>query len=302
MAGETKAKREGEGRASGMPLVRAVERAGAVLQTLLAQPRGMRLVELSAATGLHKSTLLRLLRTLMAMGVVRRDEDTDRYRWEPMLWLLISQSAQRHLADASLLDRLLRELAEATGQTAILSIPTTARTHMAQIAYALPRVALQVDVRYQPIVPMERTPAGTVQLAYMPGPELSAYLAARPELAPEGLSGSEEELLAELARVKRQGYAVTYRGAIDGTGAVGVPVQDERGRVVAALDLMGPAERLTEASLRDWLPRMRAAARRLSCFIYSRSAERAAAEADTGGMPRSETPFQKRGDRADDPR
>lgn len=285
-----------------MPLVRAVERAGAVLQTLLAQPRGMRLVELSTATGLHKSTLLRLLRTLMAMGVVRRDEDTDRYRWEPMLWLLISRSAQQHLADSSLLDRLLHDLAEATGQTAILSIPTTARTHMAQIAYALPRVALQVDVRYQPLVPMERTPAGMVQLASMPQSELSAYLAARAERAPEGLCGSEEELLAELERVRQQGYAVTSRGVIDGTGAIGVPVRDEGGRVVASLHLVGPAERLTEVSLRDWLPLMRATARRLSSFIYSRPAERAAAGLGTGEMPQNETPFQKRGDRPDDPR
>jgi DNA-binding IclR family transcriptional regulator len=285
MTGEAKAKRKREGCASAMPLVRAVERAGTVLQALLAQPRGMRLVDLSAATGLHKSTLLRLLRTLMAMGVVRRDGDSDRYRWEPMLWLLISQSARRHLADSSLLDRLLHDLAEATGLTAILSIPTTARTHMAQIAYALPRVALQVDVRYQPLVPMEKTPAGTVQLAYMPRPDLSAYLAARAQLAPEGLCGSEEELLAELARVKRQGYAVTYRGLIDGTGAVGVPVQDERGRVVASLDLLGPAERLTEASLRNWLPLMHAAARRLSCFVYSQPGERAVADRDTGEMP-----------------
>ncbi len=302
MTGEGKAGTEREGRSSGMPLVRAVERAGAVLQALLAQPHGLRLVDLGAATGLHKSTLLRLLRTLMAMGVVRRDENTDRYRWEPMLWLLIAQSAQLHLSDTSLLDRILHDLAETTGETATLSIPTTGRTHMAQIAYALPRVALHVDVRYQPIVPMERTPAGRVQLAHMPRPELSAYLAARAKFAPEDRDGPDEDLLAELARVKRQGYAVVSRGVIDGTGAIGVPVRDERGRVVASLDLLGPVERLTPESIRAWLPLMHAAARGLSSFVYLTPAERAVGEHDTGGMPQRETPFQKSADRMGDPR
>lgn len=60
--------------------IRAVERAFAVLKALQGMPDGAALVELQRATELSGPTLLRILKTLIAAGVVRRSMTDQRYR------------------------------------------------------------------------------------------------------------------------------------------------------------------------------------------------------------------------------
>ena len=62
-----------------------------------------------------------------------------------------------------------------------------------------------------------------------------------------------EPLLEELARVRRRGYATGFGEYDAGLNAVAAPVYDARGQVAAAVDVWGPAFRVT--------PRARAGAR-----------------------------------------
>ena len=54
-----------------------------------------------------------------------------------------------------------------------------------------------------------------------------------------------EPLLEELARIRRRGYATAIGEYELGLNAVAAPVHDARGNVVAAVDIWGPAFRLT---------------------------------------------------------
>ena len=54
-----------------------------------------------------------------------------------------------------------------------------------------------------------------------------------------------EPLLEELARVRRRGYATALGEYELGLNAVAAPVHDARGAVIAAVDIWGPAFRLT---------------------------------------------------------
>lgn len=60
--------------------IRAIERAFEVLTALQDAPRGATLVELSRATSLSGPTLLRILKTLIAVKAVRRSMVDQRYR------------------------------------------------------------------------------------------------------------------------------------------------------------------------------------------------------------------------------
>lgn len=59
--------------------VHAVVRALAVLQALAEARDGSRLVDLSQRVGLHKSTVYRLLRTLVDLGYVAQDSQRGLY-------------------------------------------------------------------------------------------------------------------------------------------------------------------------------------------------------------------------------
>jgi DNA-binding IclR family transcriptional regulator len=56
------------------------------------------------------------------------------------------------------------------------------------------------------------------------------------------------EFLREMERVRQQGYAVNRGEWRESVGGVAAPVRDPSGRVVAALGLSGPIERLRPAA------------------------------------------------------
>ena len=62
---------------------RAVSRAFEVLETLALAPQGLRLHDLSHQVGLHKSTVFRLLRTLVELGYVAQAGQRDLYALSP---------------------------------------------------------------------------------------------------------------------------------------------------------------------------------------------------------------------------
>ncbi len=64
-------------------MTRAVSRAFEVLETLATAPQGLRLNDLSRQVGLHKSTVFRLLRTLVDLGYVAQAGQRDLYALHP---------------------------------------------------------------------------------------------------------------------------------------------------------------------------------------------------------------------------
>ena len=74
-------------RASSMRPVQAVQRGARLMLLLLNSPDGQSLAELSKHLGVHKTTVLRLLRTLEGEGVLRRNPGTGRWELDPAVWL-----------------------------------------------------------------------------------------------------------------------------------------------------------------------------------------------------------------------
>ena len=60
--------------------VQSLDRAFDLLETLCRSRNGMSIGSLSAETGLHKSTVHRLLTSMCARGYVQRDAETSVYR------------------------------------------------------------------------------------------------------------------------------------------------------------------------------------------------------------------------------
>ena len=69
-----------------------------------------------------------------------------------------------------------------------------------------------------------------------------------------------EPLLEELARARRRGYATAASELEQGLNAVAAPVLDARGQVVAAVEIWGPAFRLTARRLPELAAQVRGAA------------------------------------------
>lgn len=223
-----------------MPIVRSVERATRIVQALVGAPEGRCLVELSEELGLHKTTVLRLLHTLVSLRVVDRDPADDRYFWNPITWLPIATRAGEMTSRAETVRLVLEQLAEATGETAAIGLPD---------------------------LPMHSVAAGKCYLAALPAAELGEWMKAGLPATTEHTITSRKRLREELARARRRGYAVSREEGLSGACAVAIAVVNPRGRPIGAVGITAPRERFSDAHIRRWLPRLRAAAEEIAGLL-----------------------------------
>jgi IclR family acetate operon transcriptional repressor len=78
---------------------------------------------------------------------------------------------------------------------------------------------------------------------------------------------SREAVAADLAQVRRRGYAVTYEELEPGLVAVAAPVYRDGAAIVAALSVSGPASRLTRTRVPAVAARCMTEARALSAVL-----------------------------------
>jgi DNA-binding IclR family transcriptional regulator len=216
----------------------AVDRAAALLATVVRADEPIGYAELLETGGLAKSTTSRLLAALERNGLVERDDD-GAYVAGSLFWLY----AARHDPWEELV-RLARpfmaEIGEDTGETVHLSVARG--DTVAQVA--------QVDSRYllgtrdwTDIEVLAHTSAlGKVFYAWGAIPVPRAGL----EALTDATITDPAALRRDGARTRKRGYAVTRDELEVGLCGVAVPVQGHRGDVVAALGVSGPTSRLED--------------------------------------------------------
>jgi len=219
----------------------AVDRAARLLSEVVHSADPMTFTELSAATGLAKSTTSRLLLALERNGLVRRD---DHGRFLP--GEMFVSFAWRGGAEAGLVavaQPFLERLGKATGET--INLGVAGQGMVEQIA--------QVDSAYLiggtnwvgMSVPLHCSALGKVLLAYGAAPLPGDGLERRTDKTVT----SEPVLRTELATVRARGYAVTDEELEPGLIAVAAPIRGYDGTVVAALSVSAPTTRMTRDSV-----------------------------------------------------
>jgi len=107
-------------------------------------------------------------------------------------------------------------------------------------------------------------------LAHRSSLQVKEYMRGGLRRLTESTVASPDRVARELAGVRRRGYAVSRQEAVRGLGGVALPIVGLGGEVSASLTLVPLAEEITEASIRTWLPTLRAAASSLSQVLASR--------------------------------
>lgn len=224
---------EGEERRGG---VAAVDRAIAILRAVGAAEGPATLAALAAATGFHKSTILRLAASLEAGGMLLREPD-GRFRLGPAL-LDLGTRFQDGAASADLLMPAMRALALLSGESVAFYVPAgPARVCLYRVESPQ---ALRYTVHVGAALPLDRGSGGRVLAAHLgAGDALHATVRAR------GFYHADGERDPQVA-------------------GVSVPVLRAGGAIVGALTIAGPRQRLTPARVAEILPALREAGATLS--------------------------------------
>ncbi|MGX6447740.1 IclR family transcriptional regulator [Patulibacter sp. S7RM1-6] len=220
-------------------VVQSVFKALALLEAFTPGAPELTVAELSSRTGLNKGTCSRLVATMVHAGWLQR---LDGGRVAPTMKVLgVAAVALGRLDVREEARPVLRDLAQRFGDTGYLMVPDGPR------AVCLDKVEGDHPVRVNVTdigssLPLHVAAAPLVLLAHRP--ELLAALDDAPlERFTDGTTTARPVLEARLADVRAQGYAVSAEDYLPGVAAVGAPVFDRTGTVVAAVSLGGVAER-----------------------------------------------------------
>lgn len=198
---------------------------------------GLTVTRVASLTGREKSQVSRVLKVLAASGFVERDPVTLKYT---LSWDLIALAAragdQRLLAAAP---PLLAELVAELGETAHLSVLRGGE--VLTLLSEQPRHAISAVGWTGRRVPAHCTSSGRALLLDHDLPALATIfgpgpLSAAGPNAPRTVAELHERTLAARTR----GWALADEEFEPGLVAVGAPVRDARGRIVAAVNVAAP--------------------------------------------------------------
>ncbi len=219
----------------------SIERAMAVLGVFSAADPDVGISDIATRVGLSTSTAHRIVRALVAGGLVEQGTHTDRYRLGHRA-VVMGQIASHNLG-MSEITALLRSLSVELGDPVGLGFLQGVEVVVAFRAEAAE--PLSFDRRPGAREFAHASAMGKVLLAY--SDSIVNVVASLGELTAFTSSTIVDPVAwaAELRTVRAQGFAVNNEERRAGASGVAVPVFDGDGRVQAALVAHGPSERFS---------------------------------------------------------
>lgn len=229
-------------------LVQTIERVSQILDLVAQGSQGTSIRDLSAKLGLPKGTVHRLLSSLGYFGYVKQDMKSRNYMLGLKLLelgnLIINQLDLRKVAEP-----VLKELAEETKETVHMVIMDNN-----EIVY-IDKIETEKSIGGLKMASMvgsrnhaHSCAVGKMLLAYYSEDELANFFRQKP--LPRRTANTivdPVELKEHLEAIRRNGYAIDEEENEEGIRCVAAPILNDKGKVVSAISLSGPAFRVTRS-------------------------------------------------------
>ncbi|AYY12599.1 IclR family transcriptional regulator [Actinobacteria bacterium YIM 96077] len=221
-----------------MKLTRSLLRGFEVLEALAEEGRPLGPARVAERVGLDKATVSRLLATLSHAGYVTRDPTAGNYRITARV-LRLSRAFLEQCDLRGIARPHLTRLRDEVGETVHLG-----QADGDQIAY-IDKLETARSVRLVSAIgqtmPVTTTALGKAMLSALDEPDRSMIISALGLPARTARSLTDpQDLIDDLDRTARRGYAIDQEENEDGVICVAVPVKDGDGRLVAAISISGP--------------------------------------------------------------
>lgn len=218
--------------------------------------------EINREIGLPKQTVHRLCATLVEQGFLAYEPSGKKLRPARRLRMMgagILHASRMHIARR----QILQAIASTAGETVNFVVPADdGMSYLDRVETDWPfRVQLPIGTN----VPFHCTASGKVFLSSL-SPAMQERIVSTMNLDAKTANtlSNVDDLLAELALIDQQGYALDNEEFMDGMVAIAVPVVDDRGRYLASLAVHGPTIRLDAPALLKLKPEILDAAGQLS--------------------------------------
>lgn len=242
----------------------AIGRALAMLKLAAAEGSEMSTAIIAAKMGLTQGTANRIIRALMAEGLLAQNPKTTNY-YLGSATVLLGQAAQLGFG----LDKampVLEQVNRVTGESVNLVVREWDES------VVLMRVASTLPLRFEQRIgarfPLYATASGKAILAASADGE--DYLGKLPKklaaITPHTLK-TPAELEQQLTKIRARGYSIDEEENVDGVRCVGAAVLDPSGAALAALVIQVPSVRMPPARVKELGQLAQQAAREVAKFV-----------------------------------
>ena len=245
--------------------VQSVERTLDIVEALSVNRTGIGVTELSKALNLHKSTVHRLLTTLMVRKYVEQDSESGKYRLSVKLFELGNAVLSKLNMRAHALP-FLRELRERTRETVQLSIVDQNEVLYIDVLESPDKIGVKAAIGER--APLYCTAAGKIWLAGLPDDrffEVMRGIEFKPRT--NATITQFERLKDEVAKAKDTGVARDLGEYDEDLRGLSAAIKNYRGRVIACISLAVPSSRYQENVFNDLAKAVKETADKISYSV-----------------------------------
>lgn len=216
-------------------ILQTAQRALVILELLGEEP--MTASAIGKKMGLNKTTVHRLMMTLLSRGFVERNEETGIYQIGLKL-IELSSIRLNKIELKTEADPYLRKLANRTNQSVQLAILD--RGEAVYIAKVDRFTSIHMYSQIGKRIPVYCSAVGKALVMDMEEEEIRRMLEGQPFAAfTKTTPRNGREVAAEVAASRKRGYAIDNEEHEEGIFCIGAPIRDYRGQIVAAVSLAG---------------------------------------------------------------
>lgn len=247
-----------------MRSVKTVDRVVDILEAFSVDAPQLAVGEIAKRVDTDKSTVSRVLATLRARGYVHQNPKTKEYTLGLKVFELASAVLRRLDVRTAALP-IMSNLAKQLGESVLLAVLD------GHEAVCVEKIDSDHAVRCTSYVG-KRTPiyAGAVTkvlMAFLSEQEIDEIISAGLAAFTPNTITNPVALKRQLATIREAGYCITSEEMDPGSVAVGVPVRDYTGRVIAALSVVAPLFRVSRQQAEKIVPLVKEAGAEISRIL-----------------------------------
>ncbi|HHY72352.1 MAG TPA: IclR family transcriptional regulator [Bacillus bacterium] len=228
-------------------LLSSVKNALLILKSFSMDEPEKKISDLAASLGLNKSTVSRTMATLASEGFVYKDPETKKYRLGMTIISLsgiINNNMDVYRESQPILNKLVQDIDE-TAHIAILDHTDVIYIQKVECNHYV-RALTHVGRRN----PAHCTSSGKVLLAHADESTVETVIQSGLKKYTETTITDADQFREHLNRIKEDGFAHSIGEFNEGVNSVAAPIYDYTGRVIAALTVVGPVQRIQQNKIR----------------------------------------------------
>ena len=223
---------------------------------------------LAKRLGVAKSTVHRLVTTLVAEGMLEQNRETDKYRLGVALFGLGALVRQR--MNVSTEGRpYIFDLRDETNETVHLAVLDRSEIMYVYDLESNQAIRMRADLGARK--PALCTAEGRAILAFQPQETIDALLADPMAPRTSKTNTDPRQLRKALEEVRKLGYAREDEQSELGMRSIAAPIRNDNGQVVAAVGVAGPIQRISDEVLASYAPLVLETARVISTRLGYKS-------------------------------